>query len=31
MNAVVGLEFELAYYDVTAQLVSHYASGTSPF
>ena len=28
MNLIARLEFELAYYDVTVQHVSHYATGT---
>ena len=30
VNIIAQLEFELAYYDVTVQYVSYYASGTIP-
>ena len=30
MNISAQLEFELAFYDVTVQYVSHYTTGTSP-
>ena len=30
MNVIVPLEFELAYYDVTVQHVSHYTIGSTP-
>ena len=30
MNVIAWLEFELVYSNVTAQRVSHYATGTSP-
>ena len=29
MNIIVQLQFELTYYDVTVQHISHYARGTS--
>ena len=30
INVIVQLEFELAYYDVTVQYISHYTIETSP-
>ena len=31
VNVIVRLRFELAYYDIAVQQVSHYATGTPPY